>query len=332
MMSAGIRSGVNWMRKGQTSVSASVFTSNVLPSRARPPAARCPGEEHRQHAVDDVAVTDDDLADLVKKAAEGLAEPLAPGAPPRGRRAPGLNGVACCSVAIGVLRGSLCSVRVVRAQGSVVGVVFSCAAGRFLACMRRDMPPSPASSARALVDCARTARAPGCVGDDRVVVVDRRRPLADGRRLRSNFVAAAVPLRRDAALAFSRAVRMPDGLFAGLRFLTREFRRQRAGVSRSMRPTLATSVRKTTSGPGVSGQIDHGENARPSPPRETGCPSRGRRPARAPIAAARLEQRVVAGERARSAAAGLRSPPHRPAVARLLARPGVVTGARRSAG
>ena len=66
MMSAGIRSGVNWMRlKSRSSASARVRTRSVLP---RPGHAFEQGvaadEQAGQHAVDDLVVADDHLADL----------------------------------------------------------------------------------------------------------------------------------------------------------------------------------------------------------------------------------------------------------------------------
>ena len=66
-MSAGIRSGVNWMRlKRSDSTSPSVRTSSVLP-RPGTPSSRMwpPGEERQQHLVHGLVLTDDDLAQLV---------------------------------------------------------------------------------------------------------------------------------------------------------------------------------------------------------------------------------------------------------------------------
>ena len=66
-MSAGIRSGVNWMReKSRSSVSASVRTSSVLPSPGTPFEQAMPADEQAgQHAVDDLVVADDHPADLL---------------------------------------------------------------------------------------------------------------------------------------------------------------------------------------------------------------------------------------------------------------------------
>ena len=76
MMSAGIRSGVNWMRlKSRSSASASVRTSSVLPRPGTPFEQRVAADEQAgQHAVDDLVVADDHLADLGLDPAVGLAE------------------------------------------------------------------------------------------------------------------------------------------------------------------------------------------------------------------------------------------------------------------
>ena len=78
MMSAGIRSGVNWMRLNEQSMtSASVRTSIVLPR---------PGHALEQHVAvreqpdervpDELALADDDLADLGLDGAGALGERL----------------------------------------------------------------------------------------------------------------------------------------------------------------------------------------------------------------------------------------------------------------
>ena len=78
MMSAGIRSGVNWMRLNfRSSTCASVRTRSVLPRPGTPFEQRVPADEQaRQDAVDDVGVADDHLADLGLDVAEPLAELL----------------------------------------------------------------------------------------------------------------------------------------------------------------------------------------------------------------------------------------------------------------
>ncbi len=67
MMSAGIRSGVNWMRlNSRSSASASVRTSSVLPRPGTPSSSAVAADEQAgQHAVDDLRVPDDDLRDFV---------------------------------------------------------------------------------------------------------------------------------------------------------------------------------------------------------------------------------------------------------------------------
>ena len=66
-MSAGIRSGVNWMReKSRSSVLASVRTSSVLPKPGHAFEQAVPADEQAgQHAVDDVVVADDDAAEFL---------------------------------------------------------------------------------------------------------------------------------------------------------------------------------------------------------------------------------------------------------------------------
>ena len=78
MMSAGIRSGVNWMRENsRPSASASVRTSIVLPRPGHAFEQRVPaGEQAGEHAVDDLAVADDDLADLLAQRADLLLKLL----------------------------------------------------------------------------------------------------------------------------------------------------------------------------------------------------------------------------------------------------------------
>ena len=65
-MSAGIRSGVNWMRlKERSSTSPSVRTSSVLPRPGTPSSSTCPPREQRdERALDDGVLADDDFADL----------------------------------------------------------------------------------------------------------------------------------------------------------------------------------------------------------------------------------------------------------------------------
>ena len=78
MMSAGIRSGVNWMRvKVQSMTSASVRTSSVLP---RPGHALeqdvAVGEQADEGVAHELALADDDLADLGLDGAGALGERL----------------------------------------------------------------------------------------------------------------------------------------------------------------------------------------------------------------------------------------------------------------
>ena len=70
-MSAGIRSGVNWMRlKLRSRISASVRTSSVLarPGHAGQQAVPA-GEQRDQQLIDHLLLADDDLAQLVADAA-----------------------------------------------------------------------------------------------------------------------------------------------------------------------------------------------------------------------------------------------------------------------
>ena len=73
MMSAGIRSGVNWIREN---VSSSAFRQRPDQQRLAQPGHAfeqhvAAGEQADQHVVDDVAVADDHLPDLGPKALEG---------------------------------------------------------------------------------------------------------------------------------------------------------------------------------------------------------------------------------------------------------------------
>ena len=65
-MSAGIRSGVNWMREYlRCSARASVRSSVVLPRPGTPSSSTWPGgQQADQDAIDDVLLSDDDLRDL----------------------------------------------------------------------------------------------------------------------------------------------------------------------------------------------------------------------------------------------------------------------------
>ena len=66
MMSAGIRSGVNWMRLNEQSMtSASVRTSIVLPSPGTPSSSAWPlAMQADQRLADEFVLADDDLLDL----------------------------------------------------------------------------------------------------------------------------------------------------------------------------------------------------------------------------------------------------------------------------
>ena len=77
-MSAGIRSGVNWMREYfRCSTRASVRSSVVLP---RPGHAFeqhvAAGEQADEHAVDHVRLADDDLADFLANAVQTIGRDL----------------------------------------------------------------------------------------------------------------------------------------------------------------------------------------------------------------------------------------------------------------
>ena len=65
-MSAGMRSGVNWMREYLScSARASVRSSVVLPSPGTPSSSTWPPDEQAdEHAFDDVVLADDDFADF----------------------------------------------------------------------------------------------------------------------------------------------------------------------------------------------------------------------------------------------------------------------------
>ena len=80
MMSAGIRSGVNWMRlKSSESASARVRTSNVLPSPGTPSSSGMAADEQAgQDAMDDLVMADDHLGDLGLDAVVGRPEFLGP--------------------------------------------------------------------------------------------------------------------------------------------------------------------------------------------------------------------------------------------------------------
>ena len=72
-MSAGIRSGVNWIRLNDRSrICATVLISSVLarPGHAGDQAVAA-GEQRHQHLIDHLVLADDDLADLGE-------DPLAP--------------------------------------------------------------------------------------------------------------------------------------------------------------------------------------------------------------------------------------------------------------
>ncbi len=75
-MSAGIRSGVNWMRlKDRSSTSLSVRTSKRFAETGHAFEQHMPaGENGDERAIDDFSVPDDDLADFVAQRGETLAE------------------------------------------------------------------------------------------------------------------------------------------------------------------------------------------------------------------------------------------------------------------
>ncbi len=76
MMSAGIRSGVNWMRENSSANdSASVRTSIVLPRPGTPSSKACEAGQHAgDDAVDDLTVADDDARDFFAQRADVLGE------------------------------------------------------------------------------------------------------------------------------------------------------------------------------------------------------------------------------------------------------------------
>ena len=78
VMSAGIRSGVNWMRLNERlSESASVRTIRVLASPGTPCKQAVPAGEHSdQQLFDHLPLADDHLAQLVGDLAISLVEPL----------------------------------------------------------------------------------------------------------------------------------------------------------------------------------------------------------------------------------------------------------------
>ena len=70
-MSAGIRSGVNWMREYfRCSTRESVRSSVVLPKPGTPSSSTWPPASRQiKHAVDDVLLSYDDLSDFVRERA-----------------------------------------------------------------------------------------------------------------------------------------------------------------------------------------------------------------------------------------------------------------------
>ena len=76
IMSAGIRSGVNWMRlKFRSSTWAERADQQRLAEAGHAFEQRVAADEQaRQHAMDDLGVADDDLADLGHDAVVRLAE------------------------------------------------------------------------------------------------------------------------------------------------------------------------------------------------------------------------------------------------------------------
>ena len=79
-MSAGIRSGVNWMRvKSRSSVLASVRTEQRLAQARHAFEQAMPADEQAgQHAVDDVVVPDDHAANLLAHCAVALRRTARP--------------------------------------------------------------------------------------------------------------------------------------------------------------------------------------------------------------------------------------------------------------
>ena len=75
-MSAGIRSGVNWMRlKERSSTSPSVRTSRVLPRPGTPSSSTWPPAKMAIRVPSTMSlVADDDLADLGAQGGVGFAE------------------------------------------------------------------------------------------------------------------------------------------------------------------------------------------------------------------------------------------------------------------
>ncbi len=77
-MSAGIRSGVNWMRlKLMSSTSPSVRTSSVLPRPGTPSSSTCPPPKMAMSVPSTMAfVADDDFADFRAERFVAVAERL----------------------------------------------------------------------------------------------------------------------------------------------------------------------------------------------------------------------------------------------------------------
>ena len=78
VMSDGIRSGVNWMRlKSRSRMSARVLMSSVFASPGTPVIRQWPPVNKRdQHLLDDVVLSDDDLAKLRENALAAFGDPL----------------------------------------------------------------------------------------------------------------------------------------------------------------------------------------------------------------------------------------------------------------
>ena len=87
-MSAGIRSGVNWIRLNDRSrICATVLISSVLarPGHAGDQAVAA-GEERHQDLIDDLVLPDDDLADLRQDPLAAARHALGYGGDIAGRR------------------------------------------------------------------------------------------------------------------------------------------------------------------------------------------------------------------------------------------------------
>ena len=76
VMSAGMRSGVNWMRENsQPSTCASVRTSSVFATPGTPSISACwPMKNGDERLVDDLALADDDLAHFSPDGLEQVGE------------------------------------------------------------------------------------------------------------------------------------------------------------------------------------------------------------------------------------------------------------------